>query len=210
MDILTSLTHKKHEHKMTRMLSSTQQEEEENTTDPPNPTAHSLIFPKNKSPVIRPTLISCFVIMVNGDRVHEAVAPRTSLGDEVSNQGKDGIFRDDDNNENLRDPTTSAPPTMGLSNFQQRHDFWHTLAGIAGNVLEWYDFAVFGFFSDEIGQVFFPNAKHPVVQSFAVFGGAFLFRPLGGILLGYLGDVYGRAKALRISIFLMAFPTFAM
>ena len=84
------------------------------------------------------------------------------------------------------------------------------MAGIIGNVLEWYDFAVFGFFSEEIGKVFFPNSQDPVAQSFAVFGGAFLFRPVGGVLLGYLGDVYGREKALRISIFLMAFPTFAM
>lgn len=37
-----------------------------------------------------------------------------------------------------------------------------------------------------------------------------MFRPVGGVLLGYLGDVYGREKALRVSIFLMAFPTFAM
>mmetsp|Transcript_14014 Transcript_14014/g.41037 ORF Transcript_14014/g.41037 Transcript_14014/m.41037 type:complete len:408 (+) Transcript_14014:285-1508(+) len=48
------------------------------------------------------------------------------------------------------------------------------------------------------------------MESFAVFGGAFLARPLGGLLLGYLGDVYGRKKALTVSIFLMAFPTFAM
>ena len=73
-----------------------------------------------------------------------------------------------------------------------------------------YDFAVFGFFSDIIGEVFFPHTKDPMAQSFAVFGGAFLFRPIGGILLGYLGDTMGREKALRISIFLMAFPTFAM
>ena len=35
-------------------------------------------------------------------------------------------------------------------------------------------------------------------------------RPVGGLLLGYLGDVYGRKRALTTSIFLMAFPTFAM
>ena len=46
--------------------------------------------------------------------------------------------------------------------------------------------------------------------SFAVFGGAFLARPLGGVLLGYIGDTYGRKTALSLSIFLMAFPTFAM
>ena len=42
-----------------------------------------------------------------------------------------------------------------------------------------YDFAVFGFFSDEIGQVFFPPQKGnaDIVESFSVFGLAFLMRP---------------------------------
>jgi MHS family proline/betaine transporter-like MFS transporter len=93
------------------------------------------------------------------------------------------------------------------------HDIWETIAGVAGNILEWYDFAVFGFFSDIIGSVFFPHnqgGNASTVEAFAVFGGAFLMRPIGGMMLGYIGDVYGRKKALVISIFLMAFPTFAM
>ena len=91
-------------------------------------------------------------------------------------------------------------------------DFWSTLAGVAGNVLEWYDFAVFGFFGDVIGDVFFPpqSGHSATTESFLVFGGAFLMRPVGGMLLGYVGDLYGPKKALIISIFLMAFPTFAM
>ena len=35
-------------------------------------------------------------------------------------------------------------------------------------------------------------------------------RPIGGCILGWIGDTYGRKRALEISIFLMAFPTFAM
>lgn len=87
-----------------------------------------------------------------------------------------------------------------------------TFAGVAGNILEWYDFAVFGFFSDEIGKVFFPpqEGNADIIESFSVFGLAFLMRPIGGTLLGYIGDKYGRKRALEISIFLMAFPTFAM
>uniref|UniRef100_A0A7S1BFK1 Major facilitator superfamily (MFS) profile domain-containing protein n=1 Tax=Corethron hystrix TaxID=216773 RepID=A0A7S1BFK1_9STRA len=87
-----------------------------------------------------------------------------------------------------------------------------SFAGVAGNVMEWYDFAIFGFFGDVIGEVFFPKqAGHAaIVESFAVFGGAFLMRPVGGVVLGYIGDVYGRKKALEISIFLMAIPTFLM
>mmetsp|Transcript_19 Transcript_19/g.47 ORF Transcript_19/g.47 Transcript_19/m.47 type:complete len:480 (-) Transcript_19:441-1880(-) len=86
------------------------------------------------------------------------------------------------------------------------------IAGIAGNVLEWYDFAVFGYFSDIIGKVFFPpQAGHSaMIEAFAVFGIAFICRPIGGMTLGYIGDVYGRKRALEISIFLMAFPTFLM
>lgn len=54
-----------------------------------------------------------------------------------------------------------------------------TLAGVAGNVLEWYDFAVFGFFSNIIGDVFFPpqSGNSNLIESFAVFGGAFFMRP---------------------------------
>ena len=55
-----------------------------------------------------------------------------------------------------------------------------TLAGIAGNVLEWYDFAVFGYFSDILGDVFFPphqDGHAAIIESFAVFGGAFFMRP---------------------------------
>jgi len=87
-----------------------------------------------------------------------------------------------------------------------------TIAGVAGNVLEWYDFAVFGFFGDVIGDVFFPPqaGNAAIVESFAVFGGAFIMRPIGGMLIGYIGDRYGRKRALELSIFLMAFPTFAM
>jgi len=87
-----------------------------------------------------------------------------------------------------------------------------TLAGISGNVLEWYDFAVFGYFSDIIGDVFFPpqNGHAAIVESFVVFGLAFFMRPLGGLLMGYIGDVYGRKKALETSLFLMAVPTFIM
>jgi hypothetical protein len=54
-----------------------------------------------------------------------------------------------------------------------------TFAGVAGNVLEWYDFAVFGFFSDVIADVFFPpqEGDDALMESFVVFGGAFLMRP---------------------------------
>ena len=99
-----------------------------------------------------------------------------------------------------------------LENLPQT-SFKTSIAGVAGNILEWYDFAVFGYFSDIIGENFFtPNQKGnaALIESYAVFGLAFLVRPIGGAVIGKLGDVHGRKHALEISIFLMTFPTFAL
>eukprot|EP00483_Globobulimina_turgida_P010371 UN10391 len=84
------------------------------------------------------------------------------------------------------------------------------IGAAAGNFLEWFDFAIFGLLADEIGHNFFPKSRHGVqlLQAFAVYAGAFLMRPLGGALFGWIGDKYGRLHALRLSIFMMAFPTF--
>ena len=166
------------------------------------------------------------------------------------------------------------------------------LAGCIGNVLEWYDFAVYGGFANELGQLFFPPCEmelpngqdfsaltadqvsdfcrgnmadqgvfvpfdttrikdaavrrdhcpvrtesfhsccawkedgvspiadaelgdcvyEPVEQdqllkSFGVFAGAFIMRPVGGIVMGALGDKFGRKFALQVSIALMLFPS---
>eukprot|EP00586_Coscinodiscus_wailesii_P021139 CAMPEP_0172498602 /NCGR_PEP_ID=MMETSP1066-20121228/114211_1 /TAXON_ID=671091 /ORGANISM="Coscinodiscus wailesii, Strain CCMP2513" /LENGTH=512 /DNA_ID=CAMNT_0013271929 /DNA_START=24 /DNA_END=1562 /DNA_ORIENTATION=+ len=114
-------------------------------------------------------------------------------------------------------PTTTKTTTMNVSDTdnskdEKRRKLLQTIAGVIGNILEWYDFALFGIFSDIIGDVFFPpqEGDAAVIESFAVFGSAFIFRPLGGILIGYIGDKYGRKKALETSIFFMAIPTFLM
>lgn len=83
-------------------------------------------------------------------------------------------------------------------------------AGAIGNLLEWYDFAVYGYFAAEIGRVFFPH-EEPVAQllaAFGIFAVGFLMRPLGGVVVGYVGDRLGRRAALNLSILAMAVPTF--
>lgn len=79
----------------------------------------------------------------------------------------------------------------------------------SGNFLEWYDFATFGIFAAEIGKHFFPpsDPQTQLIQSWSVFAGAFLVRPLGGVLFGHVGDVHGREKALLFTILVMATPT---
>jgi len=84
------------------------------------------------------------------------------------------------------------------------------VGGVAGNVLEWFDFAVYGFFAVTIGKLFFP-AEDPVVQvisAFGIFAVGFLMRPVGGMVFGYIGDKYGRHNAMLISVAAMAIPTF--
>lgn len=83
-------------------------------------------------------------------------------------------------------------------------------AGAIGNVLEWYDFAVYGYFATAIGHAFFPK-EDPVAQvlsAFGIFAVGFLMRPVGGALVGHIGDKYGRRVALTFSVAAMAIPTF--
>jgi MHS family proline/betaine transporter-like MFS transporter len=81
---------------------------------------------------------------------------------------------------------------------------------MAGNVLEWYDFAVYGFFAATIGKHFFPSddPSVSVVAAFGVFAVGFVARPVGAVVLGQLGDVIGRRRVMMASILLMAVPTF--
>ena len=83
-------------------------------------------------------------------------------------------------------------------------------AGAIGGVLEWYDFAIFGYFALEIGQAFFPR-QDPVAQllaAFGVFAVGYVMRPLGGLISGSIGDRLGRRAALAFSMATMALPTF--
>lgn len=85
-------------------------------------------------------------------------------------------------------------------------------AGIFGNALEWYDFTAYAFFAPILATLFFP-AKDPTVSllmAFGVFALSFLVRPLGAIIFGYLGDHFGRKKALLVSIIVMSVPTFIL
>ena len=86
------------------------------------------------------------------------------------------------------------------------------IAGMVGNVLEWYDFVVYGFLAGIIGKLFFPSGDPTVelLKSFAVFAVGFLARPLGAVFFGFLGDKIGRKKSLMLSIILMAVSTTAI
>ena len=91
------------------------------------------------------------------------------------------------------------------------------LAGaLVGSALEWYDFALFGYFASEIGAAFFPPTDREdgqLLRAFVVFGGAFLMRPLGGLFFGHVADKASggsRKSALIGSLLLIMLPTFLL
>jgi MHS family proline/betaine transporter-like MFS transporter len=86
------------------------------------------------------------------------------------------------------------------------------LAGLIGNVLEWFDFAVYGYFATDIGRQFFPQSSPTAQQllAFAVFALGFATRPVGSLVLGLIGDRIGRRALLTLSIALMGAATLAI
>jgi MHS family proline/betaine transporter-like MFS transporter len=82
-------------------------------------------------------------------------------------------------------------------------------AAVIGNVLEWYDFAVYAFVATIIAKKFFPAQDEvtALLSTFLAYGLGFVARPLGGIVIGRLGDTRGRKVALLLTIFLMAAGT---
>ena len=83
------------------------------------------------------------------------------------------------------------------------------VAASIGNLLEWYDFAVYALFAIYIGANFFPpgDPGAGLVKAFLVFGLGFVIRPLGAIAIGIYGDRAGRKAALTSTILIMACGT---
>ena len=78
-----------------------------------------------------------------------------------------------------------------------------------GNVLEWYDFALYGFFAPFIAKQFFPSDDQvsSLLATFGVFAVGFFMRPVGAVIFGIMGDKLGRKRTLEISVIMMAIPT---
>ncbi|GAA4802812.1 glycine betaine/L-proline transporter ProP [Tomitella cavernea] len=96
--------------------------------------------------------------------------------------------------------TVSAPRNMRRS-----------ITGTAvGNFMEWYDFGVYAYLATVIATVFFPgndSGAANVVGTFGILAASFVVRPLGGAVLGPLGDRIGRKRVLTLTITIMAIAT---
>jgi len=86
------------------------------------------------------------------------------------------------------------------------------VAATIGNVFEWFDFVVYGFFAVTLAEVFFPtgNSTVSLLVTFGAFGLAYLVRPLGAIVVVGYTDRAGRKNGLMLSIALMMIGTTMM
>jgi len=84
-------------------------------------------------------------------------------------------------------------------------------ASSAGTMFEWYDFFIYGTLaaSGIIGRTFFPAGDETLqtLLAWAGFAVGFVFRPLGAILFGYMGDRLGRKTTFLVTITLMGVAT---
>lgn len=105
----------------------------------------------------------------------------------------------------MTDTETARPLT--------RQDYKTLSLAALGGALEFYDFIIFVFFANAIGQLFFPPEMPDwlrTLQTFGIFAAGYVVRPLGGIVMAHFGDLLGRKRMFTLSILMMAVPTLAI
>jgi MFS family permease len=83
------------------------------------------------------------------------------------------------------------------------------VAAAVGNIIEWYDFYVFGSLASILSVKFFEQS-HPVaalLSTIALFTIGFLIRPLGALVFGRIGDLVGRKYTFLVTILVMGLAT---
>jgi MHS family alpha-ketoglutarate permease-like MFS transporter len=97
-----------------------------------------------------------------------------------------------------RVPEAAAPPP-------RRSQLKNILGGSAGNLVEWFDWYVYGAFALYFAPVFFPQGDRTaqLLQTAAIFAVGFLMRPIGAWMMGIYADHHGRKAGLTLSVSLM-------
>src|SRR5436309_12999591 len=106
----------------------------------------------------------------------------------------------------------TADPVVVATHSQQPSMHRMIVAATIGNVLEWFDFVVYGFFAVTIAEVFFPT-DNPTVSLLITFGAVALacfVRPSGAIVVGRYTDRAVRKAGLLLPIAVMMIGTTLM
>ncbi|MGP3920196.1 MFS transporter [Nonomuraea sp. 10N515B] len=87
-------------------------------------------------------------------------------------------------------------------------------ASMAGTVVEWYDFFIYGTAATLVfGKVFFPNTGTEldgIIAALLTYAVGFAARPLGGLVFGHFGDKLGRKRLLQVSLLIIGISTFCI
>lgn len=86
------------------------------------------------------------------------------------------------------------------------------LASSTGTAFEWYDFFIYGALAPVIARNFFSQLDETagLIAALALFAAGFLFRPLGALVFGWLGDRFGRKGAFLATVVIMGGATFSI
>jgi len=101
--------------------------------------------------------------------------------------------------------TTPTSPPTGATGFVANPRKAAT-AAFVGSALEYYDFFIYGTAAALVfGRVFFPseNPAAGTLLALATFGVGYLARPVGALVLGHMGDKFGRKRVLVLTVLLM-------
>ncbi|KQM69832.1 MFS transporter [Xylophilus sp. Leaf220] len=104
-------------------------------------------------------------------------------------------------------PAAAAEPDTG------KRPAKAALASWIGSAVEYYDFFIYGTAAALVfGKIFFPSfePKLASIAAFATFGVAYITRPFGALVLGHIGDKFGRKKVLTFTLLLMGVSTFCI
>ncbi|MGC0807359.1 MFS family transporter [Pantoea agglomerans] len=100
-----------------------------------------------------------------------------------------------------------APTNNKTQTDDTKKRIWAIVGASSGNLVEWFDFYVYSFFSLYFAHIFFPqgDTTTQLLQTAGVFAAGFLMRPIGGWLFGYIGDKHGRKNSMLVSVCMMCF-----
>lgn len=104
-------------------------------------------------------------------------------------------------------PAVTQPASGKSANTRGRVIF----SSLIGTTIEFFDFYAYATASVLVfPKLFFPNASdiNAILSSFAIFGVAFIARPVGSVLFGHFGDRLGRKGTLVASLLTMGLATF--
>ena len=113
----------------------------------------------------------------------------------------------------LAHPESGPPPItreIDLSPVQRTTVRKSVMGAMAGNAIEWFDYGIYGYLAVHLSTQIFGGSEDAILWTLFGFAVSFLVRPLGGAILGPLGDRIGRQKVLVFTIMMISVATAAI